>query len=111
MPQLLLSFLNTGKWLLVLHLYYYFLIDETYRNDNLLYYPEAYQRLQETVRSDPKLTLLESNTHFTIISDKPLSSSYSRIIVFVIGFIILYLKKVLGSWFDAPAIFVIPKYW
>jgi RHS repeat-associated protein len=47
-------------------------IDETYRNDNLLYYPEAYQRLQETVRSDPKLTLLDSNTHFTIISNKPL---------------------------------------
>jgi hypothetical protein len=48
------------------------LILETYRNDNLLYYPEAYQRLQETVRSDPELTLLDSNTHFTIISNKPL---------------------------------------
>jgi hypothetical protein len=42
-------------------------IDETYRNDNLLYYPEAYQRLQETVRSDPKLTLLDSNTHFSLL--------------------------------------------
>jgi hypothetical protein len=31
--------------------------------------------------------------------------------VFVVGFSILYLKKVLGSWFDALAIFVIPKYW
>ena len=47
-------------------------IDETYRNDNLLYYPEAYQRLQETVGSNPKLTLLDSNTNFTIISNKPL---------------------------------------
>ncbi|VVM19709.1 hypothetical protein BSPWISOXPB_1718 [uncultured Gammaproteobacteria bacterium] len=47
-------------------------IESTYRNDNLLYYPEAYQRLQETVRGDPELTLLDSNTHFTIISNKPL---------------------------------------
>ncbi len=47
-------------------------IESTYRNDNLLHYPEAYQRLQETVRSDPELTLLDSNTHFTIISNKPL---------------------------------------
>jgi hypothetical protein len=38
----------------------------------LLYYPEAYQRLQETVGSNPKLTLLDSNTNFTIISNKPL---------------------------------------
>jgi hypothetical protein len=35
----------------------------------------------------------------------------NNIIVFVIGFIILYLRKVLGSWFNAPATFVIPKYW
>ncbi|CAC9532706.1 hypothetical protein [uncultured Gammaproteobacteria bacterium] len=47
-------------------------IDETYHNDNLLHYPEAYQRLQEIVRSDPKLTLLEANTRFTMISNKPL---------------------------------------
>jgi hypothetical protein len=75
----------------VLHLYYHFLlcnfykidildpIDETYRNDNLLYYPEAYQRLQETVRSDPELTLLDSNTHFTINvlpTEKSLSMCY-----------------------------------
>jgi hypothetical protein len=33
-------------------------IESTYRNDNLLYYPEAYQRLQETVRGDPELTFL-----------------------------------------------------
>jgi hypothetical protein len=93
MPQLLLSFLNTGKWLLVLHLYYYFLLYNLSESVTpLLYYPEAYQRLQETVRSDPKLTLLESNTHFTIISNEPL-------------------KIVLGSWFNAPATFVIPKYW
>ena len=42
-------------------------IESTYRNDNLLHYPEAYQRLQETVKPDPRLTLLETNTDFTII--------------------------------------------
>jgi uncharacterized protein RhaS with RHS repeats len=30
-------------------------IDETYRNDNLLYYPEAYQRLQKPLLSSLSL--------------------------------------------------------
>jgi hypothetical protein len=59
-------------------------IESTYRNDNLLHYPEAYQRLQETVRSDPELTLLDSNTHFV--------SGYLCCIYIIISFFIIYPK-------------------
>jgi hypothetical protein len=49
-------------------------IEGTYRNDNLFYFPESYERLEEIVGTSS-------------------------------------LRNILGSMFNAPAIFVIPKYW
>jgi hypothetical protein len=46
-------------------------IEGTYRNDNLFYFPESYERLEEIVGTYPanKLDLLNANTKFTIESE------------------------------------------
>ncbi len=46
-------------------------IEGTYRNDNLFYFPESYERLEEIVRMYPanKLDILNTNTTFIIRSE------------------------------------------
>ena len=46
-------------------------IEGAYQNNNLFYFPESYERLENIVRTYPadKLNLLNANTRFSIISD------------------------------------------
>ncbi len=55
-------------------------IEETYQNNNLFYFPEAYERLENIVRTYPadKLNLLNNNTEFSIKSEE---SSNSELII------------------------------
>jgi hypothetical protein len=45
-------------------------IEETYQNNNLFYFPEAYERLENIVKTYPadRLNLLNTNTEFLIKS-------------------------------------------
>ncbi len=47
-------------------------IEETYRNNDLFYFPEAYERLENIVRTYPadKFNLLNANTEFLIKSEE-----------------------------------------
>jgi RHS repeat-associated protein len=55
-------------------------IEGTYQNNNLFYFPEAYERLENIVRTYPadKLNLLNNNTEFLIKSEE---SSNSELII------------------------------
>ncbi|CAC9980527.1 hypothetical protein [uncultured Gammaproteobacteria bacterium] len=55
-------------------------IEGTYQNNNLFYFPEAYERLENIVRTYPadKLNLLNNNTEFSIKSEE---SSNSELII------------------------------
>jgi hypothetical protein len=55
-------------------------IEETYQNNNLFYFPEAYERLENIVKAYPtdKFNLIDDNTRFSIMSD---NSSNGELII------------------------------
>ncbi len=75
-------------------------IEETYQNNNLFYFPEAYERLENIVKTYPadRLNLLNTNTEFLIKSEessnraliiqaysRPPSDSFTNIMNFSTG--------------------------
>ncbi len=63
-------------------------IEDTYQNNNLFHFPEAYERLENIVKAYPadKFNLIDANTKFTIESEYsscPVPPRYSSLSIWI----------------------------